>query len=508
MNATIRIAPGRLLGRRDAKIYGQFIEHFHREVYGGLYDPDSQFADESGLRTDVLAALREIRPSVMRWPGGCFASGYHWKGGVGKEREPFFDTAWRVEDPNTFGTDEFITFCRKLEAEPYICTNAGTGTAEEMSEWVEYCNLRSQGRWARLRRENGYEEPHAVRYWCIGNESYLANEIGAKTISEWGPFVRESAKMMKRIDPSIETVASCIGRDKWYPSSATDVDWNMQLLKETGPYIDWVAIHGYWDRLNRISDRISPYESCIYFSANIEERILLVKYLLGALGMLDRVKIAFDEWNLRSWHHPNRNAKDEKDYLPPRDINDLNKQYTTADAIFVACFLNQCLKHCDVIGMANFSPAVNSRGVIFTHPEGIIKRSTFHAFKLYVDLMGDAVIDWWVPEMPTLEIAHEGTEHTIPALDVAATLDTRNGAVAVALVNRDPAQPITVSIDSRDPLEAKEPLFRFLASADKESYNDVDCPEAVSIEEGEIQFGSDDTFRVEMPPHSVGVVRI
>jgi alpha-N-arabinofuranosidase len=354
-----------------------------------------------------------------------------------------------------------------------------------------------------------------VRYWCIGNESYLPNELGAKTIDEWGPFVREAAKMMRRVDPSIEVVASCIGRDKMYQASATDYDWNSRLLKEAGDHIDWVAIHGYWDRLNRIHpDRISPYDSCIFFSNRIEERILLVKHLLGALDMLGRVKIAFDEWNLRCWHHPDRNAAGEEVYLLPRDLNDLNSQYTTADAIFAACFLNQCLKHCDVVGMANFSPVVNARGMIFAHPEGIVKRSTYHVFSLFAGLMGDTVVDWWIPEMPTLDVVHEGAKHGVPALDTAATLDSKSGTLAVSLVNRDPERPMAVAIEiNGEPKGRRQsrgdtaPVFRFLSASDKDSYNDIECPEAIRLDDGPIISNTQGRVEVEIPPHSVGVVR-
>ena len=171
----------RELGKRDPMIYGHFIEHFHRQIYGGVYDPGNELSDEDGFRTDVLDAMRKIKVPILRWPGGCFVSSYHWKNAVGSNRKPMFDKAWRVEDPNTFGTDEYIKMCRKIGCEPYICTNAGTGTAEEMSDWAEYCNLPNEGEFAKWRIENGYEEPHKVRYWSIGNENYGFWEIGAKT---------------------------------------------------------------------------------------------------------------------------------------------------------------------------------------------------------------------------------------------------------------------------------------------------------------------------------------
>ena len=121
-------------------IRGGFIEHFHRQIYGGLFEPGSPLADEKGFRRDVIAALKELKLSIVRWPGGCFASGYHWQAGVGNNRQPACDMVWGVADPNSFGTDEFVEWCRRVGCEPYICTNAGNGTPEEMQAWVAYCN--------------------------------------------------------------------------------------------------------------------------------------------------------------------------------------------------------------------------------------------------------------------------------------------------------------------------------------------------------------------------------
>ena len=199
---TFTLRPGRVMKKRSGLIYGQFIEHFHRQIYGGVFDPGSPFADEDGFRTDVLEALRRIRVPILRWPGGCFVSSYHWKKAVGPERTPVFDKSWRVEDPNLFGTDEYVALCRRIGCEPYICTNAGTGTPEEMSDWVEYCNLKDQGEYARLRTKNGHSEPYGVRYWSIGNENYGSWELGAKGVGEWGRLVLESAKLMRHVDPA------------------------------------------------------------------------------------------------------------------------------------------------------------------------------------------------------------------------------------------------------------------------------------------------------------------
>ena len=131
MPVTLEIDPRRVKGIRDPMLYGHFLEHFHRQVYDGVFDPGNPLSDEDGFRTDVIEAMKRIRVPVIRWPGGCFVSTYHWTDGVGKDWTPTFDKTWRVEDPNTFGTDEFVKLCRKVGCEPYICTNAGTGSIEE-----------------------------------------------------------------------------------------------------------------------------------------------------------------------------------------------------------------------------------------------------------------------------------------------------------------------------------------------------------------------------------------
>ena len=262
--AILDILPDHIDGRRDPMIFGHFLEHFHRQVYGGVYDPGSHLSDDSGFRRDVIEALRKIRTPVIRWPGGCFVSAYPWKKGVGR-RVPYYDKAWRVEEPNSFGTDEFVALCREVGAEPFICTNAGTGTPEDMSDWVEYCNL-DIGEWAAQRRSNGHDQPFNVRYWSIGNENYGAWEMGAKTAHEWARLVLESAKMMKRVDHRIELAIASI----------PDLDWNAAVLREAGDLLDWISIHGYWSRASDEGVFEKGYDNLIARAFEPEERIVAV----------------------------------------------------------------------------------------------------------------------------------------------------------------------------------------------------------------------------------------
>jgi len=495
-DARLHVLPAREIGRRNEMIYGQFLEHFHRQIYGGIWQPGSPLADARGFRRDVLDALRRIRTPILRWPGGCYASAYHWKNGVGPSREPAFDKAWRVEESNAFGTDEFVSFCRELGAQPYICANAGTGGPEEMSDWVEYCNLVREGTWAKLRASQGHPKPHGVTYWSIGNENYLPGEMGAKTPQEWGLFVREAGKMMKRVDPTIQLLAA----------STDNLDWNIGLLREAGRLLDWISLHGYWDGLWQVND-LSTYETCMAYSLEIEAPLLRMEAILRALGMLGKVRIAWDEWNLRGWHHPDVDAPG-RDYLTPRDKNDRNESYTMADAVFSACFLNCCLAHCATVGMANFAPTVNTRGAVFTHDGGIVLRTTYHVFDLYANSMGETVVDRWLDGGDSFEAAARGEIRSVPVLDASATLCDADGSLRIALVNRSPGAAAVVELVLRDAGFDGPAALRTLAAESKDSFNDVEHPDSAAIHETAPRRGRGGTLSLELPPHSVSVLSV
>ena len=495
----LKIDEKRKLSSVNPMIYGQFIEHFHRQIYDGVYAPEHPLADEDGFRTDVLEAIRKIKVPVLRWPGGCFVSAYHWKEGVGKTRTPMFDKAWRVEEPNKFGTDEYIKLCRKIGCEPYICTNAGTGTAEEMSDWVEYCNLKEQGKYTYWRKENGYEEPHHVKYWSIGNENWGAHEIGAKTSKEWGRLVTESAKMMKRTDPSIELSAAALA----------DMDWNMELLKSCGERLSWISIHGYWD-FHKGKNELESYEECMAYTDDLDTPVRQVKGLLTVLGLEKNIKIAYDEWNLRAWYHPNimdlYQGATPEEYLYPRNDNDINSQYTMADAVFTGCFLNMCIRNSDIIGMANFSPVVNTRGMIYTCDEGIVLRSTYHVFDAYVNYMESEFIDAW--DMEDTEVFHvTGTKGAkdINVLDAVVTASSDGQNISAAMVNKHPSDSKEVTLCFAS--APKQYRLIEVNGPSIDSFNDVNHSD-VTLTENEWVIIDCNEITLSLKPHSVNVLQI
>ncbi len=489
----------RVTGKADPMIYGHFLEHHHRQVYGGVFDPSSRFADEDGFREDVIEALRRIRTPIIRWPGGCYVSAYDWRLGVGKDRIPAFDKAWRIEEPNTFGTDEFVKLCRKIGCEPYICTNAGTGTAEEMSRWVEYCNLGTMGRFAKERIANGYRDPHKVRYWSIGNENWGAHEMGAKNADEWASLVRESAKMMLRVDPSVELSAASIA----------DLDWNLKLLRAAGRYLKWVSIHCYFYRSPDGRTSADYRTLMLKTGEDIASYIKKVRAYLTALGLEKQIRISLDEWNLRAWHHPFVYEEDEelyqKKFSETKAVNDENAVYTMADAVFTASFLNVCLRNCDLVGMACFSPVVNTRGAIFTYGDGIVLRPQYYVFELYANLLKENVLDIWSEDVPVMTgidaTRGPAAEKTVDTVDLVVTCG--EGGYAIAAVNKDPEKEQSFELTLLGDKVSRMRVHT-LNGPSPDSYNDVGRTE-VSVRETE---WTPFTGSVTLAPHSVNVIEL
>jgi alpha-L-arabinofuranosidase len=233
-----------------------------------------------------------------------------------------------------------------------------------------------------------------------------------------------------------------------------------------------------------------------------------VKHILGAFGYLGKIRIAFDEWNLRGWHHPHVDSATE-DYLTPRDKNDINSSYTMADAVFSASFLNQCLRHCDVVGMANFAPTVNTRGAIFAYKGGIVLRPTYFVFDLYANKMGDQVIDSWLESTAFFEAPNrEGKSVAVPTLDVVATRHSGSDRISISIVNRSPDEtiPISLMIDRFGTM--KHAVLYTLNGTSKDSYNDIDQPDAVRVTEEEIAVGGGNRISLTIEPHSVNVLTL
>ena len=477
-------------------IFGGFLEHFDRQVYGGVFEPGSPLSDKKGFRKDVMAALKELKIPVVRWPGGCYVSGYHWEAGVGRKRKPTDDMAWGVVEPNTFGTDEYVELCRLMGWEPYICNNAGNGTVEEMRNWVEYCNA-TDGKYAQMRKASGYGKPRNVIIWSIGNENWGQHEIGYKPIEQWAQLVLGAAKAMKSADPHIQLTAAAL------PSR----EWTLPLLKAAGQYLDYISIHAYW--LGFWGQNEMPeYLTCIMTADSPEKTIADFTGVLDESGFRGRIKIAFDEWNLRGWHHPGFPRKEVQKYNDPEVIklvaarakNDIASQYTMADALFSASFLNACLRHAEDVGMANIAPIVNTRGPLYVHPKGIVKRTHFHTMAMYANELEDRV--------GTLDIKADKLAHgdkSVSLVDAIATVNKSGRNWAIALVNRHPDKEVACTVKMKDKLVEGTFDAIVLSGDSAEAYNDIEHPNRVVPEKTKATCGRG---VVSLPPHSLTIVKV
>jgi alpha-N-arabinofuranosidase len=277
----IAISPARTLGTIDQKLFGGFVEHLGRCVYGGLYDEGSPLSDERGFRQDVLALLRELRLGILRWPGGNFVSNYHWTDGIGpKQHRPRrAELAWGGEEPSTFGTDEFLAYCAELGQEPdsvapYICLNMGTGTLAEALAWVEYCNSARNTAWAAKRRANGRAAPYGVRYWALGNEMYGQWQVGMMTAEE---YVREAtrwARAIRMLDPGAKLVAC---------GETGLTDWDAVVIDGLAGLVDYHSIHIYTGSADYWTNVLQPHqaERAIRTTAALIDRAAHLKGLPG-----------------------------------------------------------------------------------------------------------------------------------------------------------------------------------------------------------------------------------
>mgnify|MGYP002877207939 CR=1 FL=1 len=225
--ATIVVATDEPAKTYDPMIFGGFIEHLGKQIYGGFFEPGSPLADEKGFRLDVIEAIKQLKVPMIRWPGGCFVDSYHWKKGIGNNRQAYDDDRWGVLEPNTFGTHEFIELCRRVGAEPYICQNS-LASIQEMADWVAYCNG-ATGELAEMRKKNGHAEPFNVKFWSVGNEK------GGKGYID---KVRDTARAMKKVDPSI--LVTCSG------SHGPRAHIDPYLFQTAGQYLDLLSVHEYW----------------------------------------------------------------------------------------------------------------------------------------------------------------------------------------------------------------------------------------------------------------------
>lgn len=475
----IKLDLDRRIGTIDRKIYGMFIEHLGRCIYGGIYDPGSLLSDGEGIRTDVLAAARDLQAPILRWPGGNFVSGYHWLDGVGpKERRPVRpELAWKTIETNQFGTNEFISYCRKLDTEPYLCVNLGSGSMDEAAAWVEYCNRNDGTSYAKLRAEHGFPQPHNVVYWGLGNEMYGDWQLGQKSAGEYAKFARQCGKMMKTVDPRTKLVL-CGGQS---------LDWDRQVLERCADLVAYISYHFYWgpasEKELHYSNLARPYASEQYL------RFLwqLIQQVRRDRKVAHPIRIAVDEWNV--WYRT--------------DDNQLEERYDLTDALSVAIYLNMLRRNCQAVEMANLAQMVNVIAPIVTSPEGMFLQTIYHPLRLAAESTGSVALDAYV-ECDTYAADYAGIP-AVPYLDVLASLEEEKQQAYLSLVNlsKEESQQIDIVLQEG---EAAAIRAHVVSGEAPEVVNDFGV-ERVSCRTEPVK-GADSRFRYTLPALSHAVLEI
>jgi alpha-L-arabinofuranosidase len=484
MTNKVSIDLERNLGDIDRNIFGGFAEHLGRCIYGGMYEPNSPHADEHGFRKDVMAALKRLNMPVIRYPGGNFVSGYRWQDGVGpKEERPVrMELAWHDLEPNSFGTNEFVDYCRALGTEPYLVVNCGDGDMREARDWLEYCNGKKDTSLVKLRKQHGYEQPHNVKYWGIGNEVDGPWQIGYKTPEEYARAYLEFAKVMKWTDPSIKLLASAVSL--WSPEF---VERTQLLIEQAGKqHIDYMAIHWYVGNDKLRGYRDNDFESYMAISEMFEERLGsyegLIRSLCYAQKIAKPIPIAVDEWNV--WYRVHNEGK-------------LEEIYNLEDALVVAMHFNAFIRHAKSVKMANIAQIVNVIAPIFTRPDGLVLQTTFYPFEVYSKTCGNTALDvhWASDTFSTPEFA------ALRRLDVSATLDEGNKKMTVYLVNRTESKESETTINLLTGRFAGNVQAYIVNGPDVKAENTFDTPSKVCTKEQTLT-ADGTSFTVTLEPHS------
>ncbi|MGB4375029.1 MAG: alpha-N-arabinofuranosidase, partial [Defluviitoga tunisiensis] len=362
-----------IIDKVDNRLFGSFIEHLGRAVYTGIYEPGHPKSDEKGFRKDVIDLVKELNVSIVRYPGGNFVSGYNWEDGVGpKDKRPKkLELAWQSIEPNEFGTNEFIEWCKKVNTEPMMSLNLGTRGIDEARNFVEYCNHSGGGYYGELRKKHGYEEPHNIKVWCLGNEMDGPWQIGHKTAKEYGRLAEETAKLMKIVDPSIQLVVC--GSSGWH--IPTFGEWEATVLEHTYDYVDYISLHAYYDNYE---DNIENFlAKSIDMDSYIKSVIATCDYIKGKKKSKKTINISFDEWNV--WFHSREaDKKVEPWQIAPALLEDV---YTFEDALLVGLMLITLLKNADRVEIACLAQLVNVIAPIMTRKGGGAWRQTiFYPF--------------------------------------------------------------------------------------------------------------------------------
>lgn len=423
------------IGKVDKRIYGSFVEHLGRCVYGGIYEPGHPQADEQGFRKDVLELVKELRVPIVRYPGGNFVSGYRWEDGVGpRENRPRrLETAWKSIETNAVGLNEFCDWAKKAGSEVMMAVNLGTRGIAEACDLLEYCNHPSGSALSDLRRSHGWEQPHAIKTWCLGNEMDGPWQMGHKTPEEYGRLAAETARAMRMIDPTIELV-SCGSST---PTMPTQPEWEAITLSETYDVVDFISMHQYFS--NADEDTPNFLAQTMSMDSFIRSVIATCDYVKAKRRSKKTLNISFDEWNV--WFHSSQSDNQVMERAPwglaPHLLEDV---YTFEDALLVGGLLITLLTHADRVKMACMAQLVNVIAPIMTADGGAAWRQSVYWPLLHASLYGRGTVLQPVISSPKYDTK---TFTDVPCLHAAA-VQNEDGGLTLFALNRDLQAPISL----------------------------------------------------------------
>lgn len=481
--AYLKIDTGRTVSHIHPEIYGHFSEHLGRCIYNGIWvGEDSPIPNINGFRRDIVEAFREIRMPVLRWPGGCFADEYHWRDGIGRERRKTVNSVWgQVTEDNSFGTHEFFGLCELLCSKPYLAANVGSGTVQELAEWMQYLTYPGDSALANERRANGHEKPFQVDYLGIGNENWgcggnMRAEYYADQYRQYVSFARNYSGKTVNV-----ACGPCGG----------DLEWMETMMKNRGnaPF-DAISLHyytvptGVWEHKgDAVNFDEAEYYGTVANANEMEHIIIGNKNVMDKYDPEHKVGLVVDEWGC--WY----------DAEPGTNGAFLYQQSTMRDAIIAAMHLNMFNRHSDRIVMANLAQAVNVlQAVLLTDGERLVKTPTWYVFKLFLP-HHDADLLECAAALPKL---HENGRE-MP--QVSYSVSKKENCVFATLSNASLTEPVSLLMDAEGMNVAG--AIGEIITAEVHAKNDFDGSEPVHIEEYSGFSVVDGKLQVTLPPCSV-----
>ncbi|MFU0781745.1 MAG: Alpha-L-arabinofuranosidase [Thermoanaerobacterium thermosaccharolyticum] len=480
-------------GKISKNIYGHFAEHLGRCIYGGFWvGKDSEIPNIDGIRKDVVEALKKIKIPVLRWPGGCFADEYHWKDGIGpyESRPKMINVHWGgVIENNHFGTHEFFELCDLLNAEPYICGNVGSGTVQEMREWIEYMTFDGESPMANLRASNGRKEPWKLKYFGVGNESWgcggnMRPEYYADLYRRYSTYVRNFS------GNRIFKIASGPNVD--------DYNWTEVLMREAGRFMDGLSLHYYtipgdfWKGKGSATN-FDEKEWYITMKKALRMDELITKHstIMDKYDPERRVALVVDEWG--TWY----------DVEPGTNPGFLYQQNTMRDALVAGIHFNIFHKHCDRVKMANIAQTINVlQAVILTDGPKMVLTPTYHVFDMYKVHQDAELLDFNI-DTPEYKL---NSEEGIPQVTATASVDSSR-KVHISLCNLNPRESVTVECELRGANVSKV-TGTILTADEMNAHNTFDNPNNVVPEDFNGVKIVDNKLILSMPKMSIVILEV